>query len=102
MARQAVAAGFDVRMADLAPPSDPGLRDVEFVRCDTWTPADVDRVVRGCDVVVHLAAWHPAHEPPVSDEAIFAVNVDGTFNVVQARGTYGVSSVVFASSMAYG
>lgn len=101
VARHALAAGFDVRMADLAPPAD-DLRDVEFLRCDTRTPADVDRAVRGCDAVVHLAAWHCAHEPPVSDETIFAVNVDGTFNVVQACARHGVSSVVFASSMAYG
>lgn len=94
--------GFDVRMADLAAPSAPDLRDLEFVRCDTRTPSDVDRVVRGCDAVVHLAAWHCAHEPPVSDETIFAVNVEGTFNVVQACRTHGVSAVVFASSMAYG
>ncbi|MFD2081279.1 Nucleoside-diphosphate-sugar epimerase [Actinopolymorpha cephalotaxi] len=100
--RLAREAGFDVRMADVAPPADHDLRDVEFVRCDTRTPADVDRAVRGCDAVVHLAAWHCAHEPPVSDETIFAVNVDGTFNVVQACRDHGVSSVVFASSMAYG
>lgn len=102
VSRLARDAGFDVRMADLAPPRDPELRDLEFIRCDTRTPADVDRAVRGCDAVVHLAAWHCAHEPPVSDETIFAVNVDGTFNVVQACRTHGVSSVVFASSMAYG
>ncbi|MET9023258.1 NAD(P)-dependent oxidoreductase [Actinopolymorpha sp. NPDC004070] len=100
--RLARKAGFDVRTADVAPPADHDLRDVEFVRCDTRTPADVDRAVRGCDAVVHLAAWHCAHVPPVSDETIFAVNVDGTFNVVQACRTHGVSSVVFASSMAYG
>lgn len=102
IARLARKAGFDVRMADVAPPADHDLRDVEFVRCDTRTPADVDRAVRGCDAVVHLAAWHCAHVPPVSDETIFAVNVDGTFNVVQACRDHGVSSVVFASSMAYG
>ncbi|SDS76911.1 NAD-dependent epimerase/dehydratase family protein [Actinopolymorpha singaporensis] len=102
IARLAREAGFDVRLADVAPPNDHDLGDGEFVRCDTRTPADVDRAVRGCDAVVHLAAWHCAHEPPVSDETIFAVNVDGTFNVVQACRAHGVSSVVFASSMAYG
>ncbi|WP_063828609.1 NAD-dependent epimerase/dehydratase family protein [Actinopolymorpha alba] len=102
VARMALDAGFDVRMADIAPPADHDLRGAEFFRCDTRTASDVDRAVRGCDAVVHLAAWHCAHEPPVSDETIFAVNVDGTFNVVQACRRYGVSSVVFASSMAYG
>jgi nucleoside-diphosphate-sugar epimerase len=74
----------------------------EFVRCDTRRPADVDAAVAGCDAIVHLAAWHCAHVPPVSDETIFAVNVDGTFNVIQAARRHGVRALVFASSMAYG
>lgn len=58
--------------------------------------------VQGCGAVVHLAAWHSAHRPPVSDATIFAVNVDGTFNVLEACRAHGVRAVVFASSMAYG
>lgn len=93
------AAGHRVRQADVTPP--PEVVD-EFVRCDTRTPTDVLAAVEGCDAVVHLAAWHNAHRPPVSDATVFAVNVDGTFNVVQACRAHGVGSVVFASSMAYG
>lgn len=96
-------AGHQVRRADVAPSPDPADAAIgEFVRCDTRTPADVLDAVRGCDAVVHLAAWHNAHRPGVSDETIFAVNVDGTFNVVQACRAAGIQSVVFASSMAYG
>lgn len=40
--------------------------------------------------------------PPVSDATIFAVNVDGTFNVFEACREQGVGAIVFASSMAYG
>jgi nucleoside-diphosphate-sugar epimerase len=100
--RLAHEAGFEVRRADIAPLPDDDLPDVEWIRCDTRTPADVYRAVEGCDAVVHLAAWHSAHRPPVSDETIFAVNVDGTFNVVQACRAHHVDAVVFASSMAYG
>lgn len=92
--------GFEVRSADamngIAPPGG------EFVRCDTRTPADVEAAVDGVDAVVHLAAWHCAHVPPVSDATIWAVNVDGTFNVFEACRRRGVRSIVFASSMAYG
>jgi nucleoside-diphosphate-sugar epimerase len=77
-------AGFEVRMADVFPPFADELKQVEFVRCDTRTPADVQRAVEGVDAVVHLAAWHSAHKPPVSDDTIFAVNVDGTFHVLEA------------------
>lgn len=98
-------AGYDVRRADVAPaapdPTDP-VAPGEFVRCDTRTPADVRAAVAGCDAVVHLAAWHSGHQPPVSDDTIFAVNVDGTFNLLQACREAGIDSVVFASSMAYG
>lgn len=97
--------GHVVRRADVAPPP-PDLTDPnpagEFVRCDTRTPADVVAAVAGCDAVVHLAAWHSGHQPPVSDATIFAVNVDGTFNLVQACREAAIDSVVFASSMAYG
>lgn len=99
--RQLLAAGFTVRMADLgAPPA--GFDGVEFMRCDTRSPQDADAAVAGCDAVVHLAAWHCAHNPPVSDPTIFAVNVDGTFYILEACRKHGVKTVVYASSMAYG
>ena len=97
-----VEAGFELRMADLNPPraEDRGLG--EFVHCDTRTSADVRSAIKGMYAVVHLAAWHSAHVPPVSDATIFAVNVDGTFNVLEACKQFGVKSFVFASSLAYG
>lgn len=99
--RQLLAAGFSVRMADVgAPPA--GFEGVEFMRCDTRSPQDADAAVAGCDAVVHLAAWHCAHNPPVSDPTIFAVNVDGTFYVLEACRKHGVKTVAYASSMAYG
>lgn len=102
VSRMVAGAGFEIRMADMvAPPADV-LALGEFIRCDTRTPTDVQRAVEGSDAVIHLAAWHSAHRPPVSDATIFAVNVDGTFNVLEACRAQGVNSFVFASSMAYG
>ena len=94
--------GWSVRMADVMPPPAAYADCGEFVRCDTRTPKDVVEALDGCEAVVHLAAWHCAHVPPVSDATIFAVNVDGTFNVLQASRDAGVKAMVFASSMAYG
>ncbi|MFT3788789.1 MAG: NAD(P)-dependent oxidoreductase [Tepidisphaeraceae bacterium] len=93
---------LSLKLCDVSPmPSD--LRSAApFVRVDTRTPGDVESAVAGVDAVVHLAAWHCAHQPAVSDETIFAVNVDGTFNVVQACRRHKVKALVFASSMAYG
>lgn len=94
--------GFTLRLADVAPVPGGVSGAGEFMRCDTRTPDDVRRAVAGMDAVVHLAAWHSAHKPPVSDATIFAVNVDGTFNVIEACRETGVQALVFASSMAYG
>jgi len=102
IARLVAVAGYDVRMADTVPPSPEVVSLGEFVRCDTRTPTDAQVAVEGCDAVIHLAAWHSAHTPPVSDATIFAVNVDGTFNVLEACRESGVQAFVFASSMAYG
>jgi nucleoside-diphosphate-sugar epimerase len=102
VAREAVAAGYAVRLADMVPPPPDVLGLGEFVRCDTRTVADVEAAVAGADAVIHLAAWHSAHRPPVSDATIFAVNVDGTFNVFEACRRHNVQAIVYASSMAYG
>jgi nucleoside-diphosphate-sugar epimerase len=99
--RQLQAAGYEVRMADVVPPAEIFV-GAEFVRCDTRSPQDVEAAVAGCDAVVHLAAWHCGHIPPVSDATIFAVNVDGTFYVLEACVKFGVKTVAYASSMAYG
>jgi nucleoside-diphosphate-sugar epimerase len=99
--RMLASTGWSIRMADVvAPPST--VENAEFVRCDTRTSADVRSAVEGVQAVIHLAAWHCAHRPPVSDATIFAVNVDGTFHVLEACREMGIQVVVFASSMAYG
>jgi len=102
VSRLIAGAGFPVRLADVAHPPPEVSALGEFVRCDTRTTDDVRRAVEGVDSVVHLAAWHSAHRPPISDATTFAVNVDGTFHVLQACREFGVQSLVFASSMAYG
>ncbi|MCZ8517027.1 NAD(P)-dependent oxidoreductase [Paenibacillus filicis] len=102
VSRALLNAGYDVRMADVVPAFADDLKKAEFVRCDTRTPSDVRRAVAGMDAVVHLAAWHCAHNPPVSDDTIFSVNVDGTFHLLEACRQEGIKSIVYASSMAYG
>ena len=94
--------GVEIRMADVMPPAKEERGLGEFVRCDTRTPDDVRHAVRGVDAVIHLAAWHCAHNPPVSDSTIFAVNIDGTFALLQACREEGIKSFIYASSMAYG
>jgi UDP-glucose 4-epimerase len=102
IARVAAAAGFRLRMADMVSPPADILALGEFIRCDTRSVTDVQAAIEGAEAVIHLAAWHSAHRPPVSDATIFAVNIDGTFNVFEACRAAGVNAIVYASSMAYG
>ena len=100
--RALAATGATVRMADVTAPPKENTALGEFVRCDTRTADDVRHAVHGMDAVIHLAAWHCAHVPPVSDATIFAVNVDGTFQVFEACREQGIKAIVYASSMAFG
>lgn len=100
--RMLAASGEEVRMADVKPPTKENMGSGIFVRCDVRTPDDAQHAVQGMDAVIHLAAWHYAHVPPVSDASIFATNVDGTFHLLQACREHGVQAIVYASTMAIG
>jgi len=69
-------------------------------RADVRSQEDMELAVDGCDVVVHLAAFHGGYVPPPTDETRFDVNVTGTFRVMQACLKKGIRRVVWASSMA--
>jgi nucleoside-diphosphate-sugar epimerase len=76
---------------------------VKLHRLDIRDAAAIAPVIRGADVVFHLAAIpsvpRSIHEPVPSHE----VNVDGTFHVFRAAAEGGVRRVVYAaSSSAYG
>ena len=92
--------GDEVRVA-LAPgeSDDPvaGL-DVEAVRCDVRDLPAVDRAVKGCDRVVHMAAIYALW---MRDwRMIYQVNVQGTTNVLRACMDAGVERIVHTSSIA--
>jgi len=84
---------YQVRRVDIA-----GLFGTDTFRGDVRLVEDMSRAVEGTDAVVHLAAWHPAHNPPPTSEAMFETNVVGTFRVFQACLQAGVRRVVVASS----
>lgn len=70
------------------------LADADVV-ADVRDLAALERAFAGCDAVVHLAglvavkaAWEPVRD----------VNIDGTYNVVEAARRCGVKRIVFAGS----
>jgi nucleoside-diphosphate-sugar epimerase len=76
---------------------------VQFHRIDIRDANALRPVLKGADVVFHLAAIpsvpRSIHEPQASHE----VNADGTFNVLRAAAEGGVRRLVYAaSSSAYG
>ncbi|MFB6141790.1 MAG: NAD-dependent epimerase/dehydratase family protein [Halorientalis sp.] len=75
-----------------------GGGDVAFRRGDVREYGDVEDATRGVDTVVHLAAITGAASTHDRREETFAVNYEGTENVLTAAGKLGVGNVVLASS----
>ena len=69
-----------------------------FRRGDVREYGDVESAMRGVDRVIHLAAITGASSTHERREETFAINYDGTENVLTAAGKLGVDHVVFASS----
>lgn len=88
--RALVRARSDCRNLDRLP--------VEILVGDLLDRTSIDRAMTGCDAVFHVAAdyrlWVP--EP----RRMFAVNVDGTRNVMEAALAAGAGRVVYTSSVA--
>lgn len=82
-----------LRLADIAAIPDPRPQD-EVVTCDLADAAAVDRMVAGCDGILHLGG--------VSVEAPFApilqANILGLYNLYEAARHHGRPRIFFASS----
>jgi CDP-glucose 4,6-dehydratase len=97
------------RLTDVGTPRASGLElqgiagEVEIVEADLRDAASVEAAVRGSDVVFHLAAQTIVGTAAESPVETFEVNVQGTWNLLEACRRAEVARVVFASSdKAYG
>ena len=82
-----------VGVLDLVPPK---RKDVRCHTVDVLHLEDVSGAVAGYDCIIHAAGIpHPLNDPP---EKVFTVNVNGTFNVLEAAARNGIGKVVFTSS----
>ncbi len=82
----------EVTGLDLAPPA----REIPFVQGDVTDLATVRAAAAGRDAILHIAAMANIWAGP--PERIMAVNVMGTWNVLQAAEDAGVRRVVLCSS----
>ena len=87
--------GWAVRLAD--------IRAVQRVdgslSTDIRSPDDVRRAVDGCDAIIHAAAWHGVHLRDHPPRDFWELNVDGTFNLLDAAVDAGVGRFVLSSTM---
>jgi len=98
--RSALAAGHRVRVL-VRPSSDrrnlEGL-GVEIHEGDLLDPPSLAGALKGCRHLFHVAAeyrlWHPR------PQTLFAVNIEGTLNALEAARAAGVERVVYTSSVA--
>jgi dTDP-glucose 4,6-dehydratase len=74
------------------------LREVEVVAGDITDSSQVDEVVRGCDVVFHLAALISVPYSYDAPRSFIATNVVGTTNVAEACRRSGVRRLVHTST----
>jgi dihydroflavonol-4-reductase len=98
--RSLLAAGHHVR-ALVRPTSDRRNLtggDCEIVTGDLVEIASLQRAVRGCEAVFHVAADYRLWVP--DREKMNRTNVQGTVNLLQAAAAAGVSRIVYTSSVA--
>jgi uronate dehydrogenase len=82
-----------LRLSDVAAMGEAGAHE-EVVHCDLADKGAVDRLVSGCDAIVHLGGV--SVERPF--EEILEANIKGVFHVYEGARRHGVKRVVFASS----
>ena len=83
---------YTVGVLDLKQPK----QKVKHHRIDVLDLEDVVKAVKGYDAIIHSAGIpHPLNDPA---EKVFSVNVNGTFNVLEASARNKIKKVVFTSS----
>ena len=84
---------------DVRAPRDLKKRAV-FIEGSILDRATLTDVFRGCDCIVHIAAWRGIHEDRGEKNAydFFDLNVHGTFEVSEAAASAGIDKIIFIST----
>jgi UDP-glucose 4-epimerase len=94
-----LAAGIAPRIFDVRPSAHHGAREVDAVLGDLLDREALEKAMRGCDAVVHLAAAADVDDVARRPAEAEAVNARGTLNVLEAARGAGVTRVVYASTI---
>jgi NAD(P)-dependent dehydrogenase (short-subunit alcohol dehydrogenase family) len=96
------AAGHDLVLSDLNRlPDDLAYEGLPFVQADVQIGVGLERAAAGCDLILHLPAWHGVHWGSKTEADFWRLNVDGTFWAFQAARAVGITRFVFLSSQAW-
>jgi nucleoside-diphosphate-sugar epimerase len=84
---------------DVRPPRDLKQGTV-FIEGSILDRPKLTEIFRGCNCIVHIAAWHGIHEDRGEKNAcdFFDLNVRGTFEVFEAAVSLGIDKIVFIST----
>ena len=71
-----------------------------FIQGSILDRATLKESLRGCDCIVHIAAWHGIHETRGAKNSydFFDLNVRGTFEVFEAAVSLDIDKIVFIST----
>jgi UDP-glucose 4-epimerase len=87
---------WTVRLVDIRPVDNP---EGEALVADLRVADEARRAVEGADAVIHAAAWHGIHLRDHPPRDFWELNVDGTFNLLDAAANAGVRRFVLSSTM---
>ncbi|KAH7131958.1 C-3 sterol dehydrogenase/C-4 decarboxylase-like protein [Dendryphion nanum] len=97
---------YSVTVIDIAPPSlgTASFSSVRYVRADVLSPSNLHKVFQEAKpaIVVHTVGLVPLGEKRYGSkgkEVVWAVNVEGTRNVIEASKACGARGLVFTSSV---
>jgi nucleoside-diphosphate-sugar epimerase len=84
---------------DIRPPRDL-KKEALFIEGSILDRPKLTDIFRGCDCIVHIAAWHGIHEDRGEKNSydFFDLNVRGTFEVFEAAASLGIDKVIFIST----
>jgi nucleoside-diphosphate-sugar epimerase len=71
-----------------------------FIHGSILDRSSLKEYLRGCDCIVHIAAWHGIHETRGEKGAhdFFDLNVRGTFEVFEAAASLGIDKIIYIST----
>jgi|SRR3984893_3083413 len=75
-------------------------KEAVFIEGSILDRSKLTDIFRGCDSIVHIAAWHGIHETRGEKNSFdfFDLNVRGTFEVFEAAASLGINKIIFIST----